>query len=129
METEQKETKSQQVEVPENIKSDLSLSQKPKKLNEKPNKPAGKETEKTVARKIEKIYGMKQTSGKKYFLVKYVDSKDDEVVEGSVIRKHNQKALLNFYEEYIKLVDIGQEPDLDENKPKPANNPQTTSIV
>ena len=69
------------------------------------------ENEKAPHRKIEKIKGMKYHEDKPYFLVKYADSKTDEVVDGAFIRKHNQKALLNFYEEYIQLVEVNCEPE------------------
>ncbi|EAY02856.1 hypothetical protein TVAG_173980 [Trichomonas vaginalis G3] len=66
-------------------------------------------TEKTGHRKVEKIVGMKIYNGKRYFLVKYAGEKQHVVVDGAIIRKHNQKVLLNFYEEHLKLVDVNPE--------------------
>ena len=60
-------------------------------------------------KKVEKIVGMKIENDKKSFLVKYAGQKELEVVDGAIIRKHNQKVLLNFYEENIKLVELDQE--------------------
>lgn len=71
-----------------------------------PHKP---ENEKTAHRKVEKIIGMKMVNGKRYFLVKYAGEKQNVVVDGAIIRKHNQKVLLNFYEEHLKLVDVTPE--------------------
>ena len=65
----------------------------------------------TPHKKVEKIVGMKVENDKKYFLVKYAGQKDLEVVDGAIIRKHNQKVLLNFYEENIKLIDVNAEND------------------
>ena len=63
----------------------------------------------TQHKKVEKIVGMKIEKDKKYFLVKYAGQKELAVVDGAIIRKHNQKVLLNFYEENIKLVDLQYE--------------------
>ena len=60
-------------------------------------------------KKVEKIVGMKIENDKKYFLVKYAGQKELAVVDGAIIRKHNQKVLLNFYEENIKLVEMDPE--------------------
>lgn len=77
--------------------------------NKASDRTSSHEPEKTVHKKLEKILGMKIVGDKSYFLVKYSGDNCNVVVDGSIIRKHNQKVLLNFYEERIKLVDISPE--------------------
>ena len=71
--------------------------------------PANEEQEKNSQhKKVEKIVGMRVINDKRYFLVKYSGQRELAVVDGAIIRKHNQKVLLNFYEENIKLESIEQ---------------------
>ena len=83
-------------------------------------------------RRIEQIYGIVKTpsNDKKYFVVKFIDSDDVDVVPRNFLVKHSIDSLLAFYESFMKMGDeekvekkrIKSTTKKQRNKDKQANN-------